>query len=177
MLRSIFLILCCVFSFQALAIVNGHEYPFNQGTDIENQSRAQLFRTLAEELRCPKCQNQNLADSNSMIASDLRRELYQQVKAGKQGNDIIEFMVDRYGEFVLYNPKLNYRTFALWYGPIFLLALAVLVFAFVVYKRRKRSALATGDHDFDTAESLRIEELLKGSDEGPKGNQSEPEDK
>jgi len=177
MLRSIFLIVCCVFSFQALAIVNGHEYPFKQGTDIENQNRAQLFRKLAEELRCPKCQNQNLADSNAMIASDLRRELYQQVKDGKKGNEIVEFMVNRYGEFVLYKPKMNARTFALWYGPLFLLAIAGMVFAFVVFKRRKQNTEAVGDEDFDTAESLRIEELLKGSDEGSKGSQSESEDK
>jgi len=177
MLRSIFLIVCCVFSFQALAIVNGHEYPFDQGTVVENQNRAQLFRKLAEELRCPKCQNQNLADSNAMISSDLRRELYQQVKDGKQGNEIIEFMVNRYGEFVLYKPKMNARTFALWYGPLFLLGIAVMVFAFVVFKRRKNNAVAAGDEDFDTAESLRIEELLKGSDEGSKGSQSESEDK
>ncbi len=177
MLRSILLIVFCVFSFQTLAIVNGHEYPFNQGTDVENQSRAQLFRKLAEELRCPKCQNQNLADSNAMIASDLRRELYQQVKDGKKGNEIVDFMVNRYGEFVLYKPKMNARTFALWYGPIFLLALAILVFAFVVFQRRKRNSATKSDEDFDTAESLRIDELLKGSDEGPKGRQSGSEDK
>lgn len=165
MLRCFFLVLCCVFSASALAIVNGHEYPFKQGTEIENQDRAQLFRQLAEELRCPKCQNQNLADSNAMIASDLRRELYQQVKAGKQGNEIIEFMVNRYGEFVLYSPKMNARTFALWYGPIFLLALAVFTFVLVVFKRRKRQAASKGEEDFDTTESLRIEALLKGSED------------
>ncbi len=159
------LVVCCIVSMQSHAIVNGHEYPFTQGSEIENQTRAQLFRKLAEELRCPKCQNQNLADSNAMIASDLRRELYSQVKAGKQGEDIVEFMVNRYGEFVLYNPKMNAQTFFLWYGPIILLGLAILTFAFVLFVRRKKTALSVNDDALDTAESLRIDELLTGKEE------------
>ncbi len=176
MLRSIILSAIVFFSFQAQAIVNGHEYPFEEGSQVENATRAQLFRTLAEELRCPKCQNQNLADSNAMIASDLRRELYNQVQAGKQGDDIVEFMVNRYGEFVLYKPKMNARTIALWYGPIFLLSIAICVFAFVLFKRRKKNAQVVND-DLDTSESLRIEELLKGSDEAVGSPQQESEEK
>ncbi len=177
MLRLIILSTIVFCSFQAQAIVNGHEYPFEEGSQLENTTRAQLFRTLAEELRCPKCQNQNLADSNAMIASDLRRELYNQVKAGKEGDDIVEFMVNRYGEFVLYKPKMNARTIALWYGPIFLLGIAVCVFAFVLFKRRKKNAQVVNNDDLDTSESLRIEELLKGSDEVDGSPQQDLEEK
>jgi cytochrome c-type biogenesis protein CcmH len=177
MLRLIILSAVIVCSFQAQAIVNGHEYPFEGGTKIENANRAQLFRTLAEELRCPKCQNQNLADSNAMISSDLRRELYNQVKAGKQGDDIIEFMVNRYGEFVLYKPTMNFRTIALWYGPVFLLSIAILVFSFVLFKRRKKSTQVVNDDDLDTQESLRIDELLKGSNKVVGRSQQAPEEK
>ena len=119
------------------AIVNGHEYVF------DDNSKADIFQELANELRCPKCQNQNLADSNAMIADDLRRELYQQVKSGKSSDEIVDFMVDRYGEFVLYKPKVNAMTFVLWYGPAILCFLAVGVFVLVVWQRRRRSAGVT----------------------------------
>ena len=177
MLRPLFFMASIFFAFQVQAIVDGHEYPFTDGTEVENYTRAQLFRELAEELRCPKCQNQNLADSNAMIASDLRRELYKQVKAGKEGDDIVDFMVNRYGEFVLYKPKMNARTIALWYGPIFLLGIAVCVFAFVLFKRRKKNAQVVNNDDLDTSESLRIEELLKGSDEVDGSPQQDLEEK
>ena len=120
-------------------IVDGHEYQFNSGDDVENSSRAQLFRQLAEELRCPKCQNQNLADSNAMIAGDLRRELYSQVKEGKNSEEIVDFMVNRYGEFVLYRPALNDKTIALWYGPFVLLGLAIVIFVSLLLARKMKT--------------------------------------
>ena len=123
------------------SIVDGHEYQFTAGDEAQNASRADLFRQLAEELRCPKCQNQNLADSNAMIAGDLRRELYSQVKDGKNSEEIVDFMVNRYGEFVLYRPALNDKTIALWYGPFVLLGLAAIIFISVIVARKKKSAL------------------------------------
>ena len=120
---KVILALCLsLFSLTSLAVVNGHLYPFDNDVDKKR------FEVLAEELRCPKCQNQNLSDSDAMIAGDLRRELYSQIKAGKQGPDIIEFMVKRYGEFVLYRPKLNDKTYVLWYGPMALGAFSFLIF-------------------------------------------------
>ena len=169
----IFVCLSVVSSF-SMAIVDGHEYVFDQGSESENLTRAQLFRQLAEELRCPKCQNQNLSDSNAMIAGDLRRELYSQVKAGKTGEDIVDFMVNRYGEFVLYRPALNDKTVALWYGPVALLLLALTVFAFVIVKRRsqaKKSAnQALNEESISQDEAARIEALLnKNTDDQSKG--------
>ena len=72
------------------------------------------FQALSKELRCPKCQNQNLADSNSPIAADLRKELYELLQQGKADSEIVTFMVDRYGEFVLYRPQLKKQTYILW---------------------------------------------------------------
>lgn len=144
---------------QANAIVDGHEYQFNEGSRTENESRAQLFQQLAEELRCPKCQNQNLADSNAMIAGDLRRELYSQVKQGKTEQDIIDFMVDRYGEFVLYRPAMNEKTMVLWYGPVALLVLALAIFAAVVFKRRRGDKKASESANSTTAEDVQIESI------------------
>lgn len=73
--------------------------------EFASEAERQRYRTLVEELRCPKCQNQNIADSNAPIAMDLRDEVYQMVEAGKTDAQIIDFLVARYGDFVLYNPR------------------------------------------------------------------------
>ncbi len=93
------------------------------------------FQALSKELRCPKCQNQNLADSNSPIAQDLRKELYQLLQQGKADSEIVNFMVDRYGEFVLYRPRVSAVTYILWFGPAILILLAIIVVICIV--RRK----------------------------------------
>ena len=93
------------------------------------------FQALSKELRCPKCQNQNLADSNSPIAADLRKELYELLQQGKADSEIVNFMVDRYGEFVLYRPRVSSLTYVLWFGPIVLILLGIIVVIMIV--RRK----------------------------------------
>jgi cytochrome c-type biogenesis protein CcmH len=94
------------------------------------------FQALTKELRCPKCQNQNLADSNSPISKDLRRELYDLLQAGKADIEIVDFMVKRYGEFVLYRPRVSSLTYMLWFGPAILLLIGMIVV--VVILRRKQ---------------------------------------
>lgn len=81
----------------------------------------QRYRALSQELRCPKCQNQNIADSNAPISQDLRRLLHQQLEAGASDREILEFMVARYGEFVRYRPAFNAATAILWLAPLLLL--------------------------------------------------------
>ena len=93
------------------------------------------FQALTKELRCPKCQNQNLAGSNSPIAADLRKELYELLQQGKADSEIVSFMVDRYGEFVLYRPRVSSLTYVLWFGPIVLILLGIIVVIVIV--RRK----------------------------------------
>ena len=81
------------------------------------------YKRLIAELRCLVCQNQNLADSNAELATDLRNETYSMVKAGKTDEEIVTFMVNRYGDFVLYRPPVKSTTFVLWFGPLILAAL------------------------------------------------------
>ena len=76
---------------------------------------------LAKQLRCPQCQNQNLVESNSPIAKDLRLEVYQQIKTGKSDKEVVAFMTRRFGDFVLYEPPLNAKTYVLWLLPLLLL--------------------------------------------------------
>lgn len=182
MLTKVIASFVLMLSMQATAIVGGHEYQFDSEDELENQTRAALFQQLAEELRCPKCQNQNLADSNAMIAGDLRRELYSQVKDGKNAEQIVDFMVNRYGEFVLYRPALNNRTLVLWYGPIILLVLALLIFLSIVLKRKsnnKDAQSVSEDELPDTVsadEQKRIDELLNASAEETKSDQQDKQE-
>ncbi|TRX54013.1 cytochrome c-type biogenesis protein CcmH [Thalassomonas sp. M1454] len=101
------------------------------------------FQHLTYELRCPKCQNQNLADSNSPIAQDLRHEVYEMLLDGRSDTEIMDFMVDRYGEYVLYRPRVNSLTYLLWFGPVvFILIGGFVVFLFVRKKEVKTAALS-----------------------------------
>ena len=76
-----------------------------------------LYKDLIVELRCLVCQNQNIADSNADLAVDLRREIFTMIEAGNTRHDIVDFMVQRYGEFVLYKPRFSPRTLILWLAP------------------------------------------------------------
>lgn len=128
-------------------------YEFN--TDAERER----YRTLVEELRCPKCQNQNIADSNAPIAMDLRREIYRMVEQGQSNEQIIDYLVARYGDFVRYKPPLNAKTVVLWYGPFALLALGFGVLAFILIRRR-RAAVSPSAHTLSEAERARLATLL-----------------
>lgn len=90
----------------------------------QNQERA---ITLAKQLRCPQCQNQNLVESTSPIARDLRLEVYRMVDEGKSNDEIVAFMTERFGDFVLYKPRFNGQTALLWLSPLFLLFIALLI--------------------------------------------------
>ncbi|AHG41821.1 cytochrome C [Pseudomonas syringae CC1557] len=96
------------------------------------------YSELTRELRCPKCQNQDIADSNAPIAADLRKEIYRMLGEGQSNQQIIDFMVDRYGDFVRYKPSLSARTWLLWFGPAGLLLGGVVVIGFIVVRRRKQ---------------------------------------
>jgi len=96
------------------------------------------YTELTRELRCPKCQNQDIADSNAPIAADLRKEIYRMLGEGQSNQQIIDFMVDRYGEFVRYKPELNAHTWLLWFGPGGLLLGGVVLIGVIVARRRKQ---------------------------------------
>lgn len=98
---------------------------------INQQTRA---IDLARALRCPQCLNQNLMESNSPIAKDLRLVVYQMVDEGKTDTQIIEFMTSRFGDFVLYNPRFESRTYLLWLGPLILILLFFAIGMVVVNK-------------------------------------------
>ncbi len=108
----------------------------SKAMENENPQTEQRIRQLAEKLRCLVCQNQSLADSNAELAADLRRELREQVKAGRSDDEIAGYLVQRYGDFVLYDPPLKASTALLWIGPFVLLAAALLVLVAALRRRR-----------------------------------------
>jgi cytochrome c-type biogenesis protein CcmH len=115
------------------------------------------FNALNKELRCPKCQNQNLADSNSPIAADLRREVYELLQQGKADIEIVDFMVSRYGEFVLYRPRVSSLTYILWYGPAGLLFVGVIVVVIILRRKPVKKAQRT----LNAAQKSKLDQILK----------------
>lgn len=108
--------------------------------EFENETQRQQYQALTKILRCPKCQNQDIADSNSPIASDMRREVHRLVREGKTEDEVVQFMVERFDEFVTYKPRVTAATYALWYGPWLLVAMGVGIVILLVRSRRKNAA-------------------------------------
>ncbi|MFA7260639.1 MAG: cytochrome c-type biogenesis protein, partial [Aeromonas bestiarum] len=117
------------------------------------------FRELTRELRCPKCQNQDIADSNAGLAKDLRDKTYQMVREGKEKQEVVDYMVARYGNFILYNPPLMASTLILWLGPLLVIVIGVVT---VVVRSRRRPATARPtDSALSAEEQRRLTALLK----------------
>ena len=110
--------------------------------DFDTELQRQRYQDFIEELRCPKCQNQNLAGSNSPISADLRRELHRLLLEGKSDTEITDYMVSRYGEFVLYRPPLNKHTLALWIVPAGLLLLGGMAVVLLIRRRTHPGVVA-----------------------------------
>lgn len=134
--------------------------------EFASEAERDRYRQLTEELRCPKCQNQNIADSNAPIAVDLRAEIYRKLEAGESNAQIIDYLVARYGDFVLYKPPVSGRTLLLWYGPAALLVGGFIVLAVIVRRRRKNDGpAATG---LTSEEQQRLAHLLEKASEDKK---------
>ena len=106
--------------------------------EFDSPEQETRFEELLEELRCMVCQNQTLADSNARLARDLRERTYNMVRSGKSNNEIIEHMVERFGDFVLYRPPLKKTTVLLWFGPAIFLIIAVSTFWLYSHRTRRK---------------------------------------
>lgn len=108
---------------------------------FDDPDQSSLYHSLLKEYRCLKCQNQNLSDSNASLAGDLRREIRDQILAGKEKDDIDDYLVARYGEFVLYRPRFSTKTAILWIAPFILLLVAVTSIVVMIRRRPARLAI------------------------------------
>lgn len=137
-------------SWNLLAAIDTYQF-----SSVEQE---QQYRELTEQLRCPKCQNNSIADSNSIIAADMRTKVYQLQQQGQSRQQIIDYMVARYGNFVTYEPPVTAATLILWVGP----ALFVLLGAIVVIMRARRRTTVT--QTLSPQEQDRLAQLLKDTD-------------
>lgn len=132
--------------FTLLAGIEDHKFA--------NPAQEALYTQLTKELRCLVCQNQNLADSNADLAKDLREKAYEMVVAGKSRDQITEFMISRYGDFVLYRPPVNKSTYFLWLGPFAFLLIALGALTFFMRKKTVKSDTPISGDELEKAKKL-----------------------
>jgi cytochrome c-type biogenesis protein CcmH len=122
---------------------------------FEDPARTQEFRDLTSELRCLVCQNESLAGSQAGVAQDLRKEVYRLMQEGKSRQEVIDFLVERYGDFVLYEPPLKPSTLVLWFGPFLFVGFGAYLLARTLQRKK-----AEPEQDLSEAERARLQQLL-----------------
>src|SRR5215510_3743318 len=142
------LLLCSL----VLAVAAQEAKPLAEDPELEKR-----LMNLSKELRCLVCQNETLADSQADLAQDLRAQIREQMRAGKTDKEIVSYLTDRYGQFVLYRPPVTPTTYLLWFGPfIFLLAGLVVLFRYVKQRRQ-----LIPESSLSVEERRRVDEILK----------------
>ena len=165
MMKQLLLVVTLAFTFaigQAAASAEFYEF--------ETAEQERRFNQLAGELRCPKCQNQTIADSDAPLAQDMRQRVYEMVMAGQSNQEIIEFMKVRYGDFVHYRPPVNRSTLILWLGPLLAFVIGIIVIVLNVRLRRH------GDSELTPEEEARMREVLANSNVDADANEGNKEE-
>ena len=153
MKKLLLAVLLTVWAAGAMAAINAFVF--------DNAKDEARFKKLSEELRCLVCQNQNLEDSNAELAQDLRRELYGMIRKGQSDAQILDYMVARYGDFVLYRPPVKPETYLLWFGPALLFGVGAVVLFVLVRRRPGKKA----EPELSAEEQQRLAGLLKNDEE------------
>jgi cytochrome c-type biogenesis protein CcmH len=130
---------------------------------FDDPSRAEEFRGLIEELRCLVCQNESLAGSQAELAQDLREEVYRLLQSGKSRDEVVDFLVSRYGDFVLYDPPLKLSTYPLWFGPLVLAGVGA-----IFLLRTLRAKGQTAEPELSAEERRRLDSLLSQTEQDEK---------
>ena len=151
-MRRVFLIAICVFSL-------GNAFAKDAAPLADDPVTEQRLISISEEMRCLVCQNESLAGSRSDLANDLRREIRILIKEGKSDDQIRSFMVERYGDFVLYRPPVKPVTWLLWIGPFVILGLGIV--GLLMYLRRRNSSVP--NVALTDADNQKIDALLNAS--------------
>ncbi|MCF6256425.1 MAG: cytochrome c-type biogenesis protein CcmH [Gammaproteobacteria bacterium] len=152
------IVLLCLFVFAPPAFAKEAEYM------VADPEMEKTVNAISEELRCLVCQNQTIADSNAPLAVDLKNQVRDMVESGQSQSDIIDYMVERYGDFVRYRPPMNTSTMLLWVGPFLLLLIGVVV---LVVNLRKRTTVIKNDGDLSVEENERLQRLLAAESSAP----------
>jgi len=152
-----------LFIFLLMMSGSGYAVDTRQLSDSEQQ---ETYETLTKELRCLVCQNQTIADSNAELAGDLRRQVYEMLQQGKSREEIVQFMTDRYGDFVLYKPAFKGKTSVLWIAPVVFLLMGLITVFFVIRRKKVAANLhsQTGALGMDVEKQKKIRSLLEKGD-------------
>lgn len=150
--------LCLVIATTASPVLHAEDVPLQ----FANPAQEARYQTLIKTLRCLVCQNQSLADSEADLAQDLRKIIHDRIVAGQSDAEIKQFLIARYGDFVLYRPPLQENTWLLWFGPFVLLILAAAVWLRIARRR-------TAPVQLDSEQAQKVQQLLG---EGPPGTKS-----
>lgn len=160
MMRQLLVIIALSFTFAVGQTVASAEF-----YEFETAEQERRFNQLAGELRCPKCQNQTIADSDAPLAQDMRQRVYEMIMAGHTNAEIIDFMKVRYGDFVHYRPPVNRSTLILWLGPLLAFLIGILVI--VINVRMRRNYVA---EELTAEEEARLRAVMA---EGTAGTENE----
>ncbi len=144
--QGLIILLLCITGAVAAGTIEAYRFD-----DAEREAR---YKQLIEELRCLVCQNQNLADSNAELAQDMRRLTYNLVREGKSKQYVADFMVQRYGDFVLYRPPFRRSTALLWLGPFVILGVGVVLLLIFIRRRSREPAVALSQAEHERASGL-----------------------
>lgn len=120
------------------------------------------YRSLIQELRCPQCQNNNIADSNATIATDMRHKTLELLKQGKSKEEVVSYMVERYGNFVTYDPPMTPATLLLWLMPLLLIGFGALLL--FTRKGRRQQAVDSEPKSVKTLDQARLQQILNDKD-------------
>lgn len=145
-LTALILLLFSVSTFAAIDVL-----------EFSSQQQEKDYKELTQELRCPQCQNNNIADSNATIAVDMRHKVFELLQEGHSKQDVVNYMVDRYGNFVTYNPPLTAATIALWVVP----ALLVVIGVIVVFRRKVKTKEQAVEANLSAQELERLKKILE----------------
>lgn len=154
-MKKLIILMSVLLSFSVAAAIDVYTF--------KSDEQEALFKTLTTELRCPKCQNNNLADSNASLAKDMRQKTYTLVQQGKTEDEIVDYWVDRFGNFVIYKPPVTIATSILWIGP----GLFVFLGIFIIVRNSRRRADTSSDVEDDEltdADKDRLANILKDSE-------------
>ena len=137
-----------------LFLLNPSTYAAVEVKQFKNPEHEQRYKALIIELRCVVCQNQNIAESNAALAKDLRKQVFKMINAGESDDDILEFMVTRYGDFVLYDPQFNSTTFLLWVGPFIIFIFGLYILVSFIRQRKTVVVAELSDEDKEKLKQL-----------------------
>jgi len=129
--------------------------------EFDNEQQEAQFKALSHTLRCPKCQNNTISDSNAELAKDLRIKVYEMTKTGKSKDEIVDYMIARYGNFVTYNPPFTVATSILWFGPLFIVLFG---FGVIIFNSKKRKKNTIKSNNWDIEKEARLKALLDEND-------------